>query len=47
MNPERFSKLCCVALIIITAAALILTIAYQPDAKAIQAAAEKINMFQY
>lgn len=47
MTPDRFAELCRVALILITAAALILTIVYQPDAKAIQAKAEKINMFQY
>ena len=47
MAPDRFSKLCRVALIILTAAALILTAVYHPDAAAIQAKAEKINMFQY
>lgn len=45
MNPARFSKLCRVALILITVAALILTVVYQPDAKAIQAAADITNMF--
>ncbi len=47
MQPERFTRICRVALLILTAAALILTAVYHPDAKAIQAEAEKINMFQY
>lgn len=47
MTPARFSALCRAALIILTAAALILTAVYHPDADAIQAAADKVNMFQY
>lgn len=47
MNPDRFARICRAALLILTAAALTLTVMYHPDAKAIQAKAEKINMFQY
>lgn len=47
MNPRRFSALCRVTLLILTAAALTLTAVYHPDADAIQAAADTANMFQY
>lgn len=47
MTPARFTRICRAALIILTAAALTLTAVYHPDAKAVQAAADTVNMFQY